>query len=978
MIPLETRLIDELSSLLEKFNRLPDKNLEAERKAEEFLQPVFEELGWNWLSSEVTPQRRIRGGTRTTRADYSLRREGELKHAFLLEVKRFSADLDDENHVLQALNYGKNSGTRWVVLTNFVSWRVFNSDFFNEPRHAELFRFELRDALEGGESLKFLQMLAREERREALDDYAKRHGKWRESADIEELLTERLVDARKKLSKAIYEQNTQKFDTGSDKEDALEACVQHLLERIIFCRMLEDNGADSERRLYDSLESWSNGDRRVQFYADGLCDFFARMHKQYDSTIFDQDRIDRLSIANKDFIPILESFYQDPETGLRYRFDAIELDVLGHAYENYLSARLIAKRKGSEDEKSFVRKQSGIYYTPAFLVNYLVHSTLGEKLKKCKAPSEALRLRVLDPACGSGTFLVRAFEEFKQWFESLERNGSTGMKRQDFLDAVMENCIYGIDKDPRAVRLARLNLFLRVVEGPRQLPQLKIIERDSLVWDADIKGAFVFERDFPLVAESGGFNVILGNPPWEKWKPDSQEFFEVRDPGFKSLPTQEAKKRMEQLLESRPGLRKEWFEKENYYQTYSDIFRENYEWQSAEANGKRASGDLDLYKLFTERFHQLLKEGGLAGIVVPSGVYTDLGAKGLRALLFDHSQLKALYSFENRGHAIFPDVHASYKPILLVFQKGGKTTEFPCAFFLHSADDLQKAQEKPTIMKIEFVKKSSPTSWSILEIKTPQDYAIVNKLLKFPPLGAEIKDAWNITISRGFDMTNDSHLFKSGTLGGIPLLEGKNIHQFTHQWKEAPVVRYKVFEKDIQANLKLEKIYHEGYWIAYRLIGRSTDSRTLISTVVPPSYVCGNSLAIVRLLDLKQLCFLCGILNSFVVDYFIRQKVSANINLFYFLETPVPRLSSGVQFDFIARKTAQLVAITDGFEELKKAVGVQHALINETERTQARAQLDVAVAKLYGLTKQELEHILSQFPIVEERQKRMVLDAFEA
>lgn len=211
--------------------------------------------------------------------------------------------------------------------------------------------------------------------------------------------------------------------------------------------MLEDNGIDPERRLCDALEKWRSGDKRAQFYRDGLCDFFQRMHKMYDRTIFDQDRIDRLSIRNEDFIPVLESFYVDSETGIKYRFDAIRTDVLGHAYENYLSYKATGGRKAIEKEL-FKRKQGGIYYTPEFLVDFIVQTTLGERLKPCKRAAEALRLKVLDPACGSGTFLVRALEEFRAWHAGRDGRGEGGMPVEEFLDAVLRNCIYGVDKDP--------------------------------------------------------------------------------------------------------------------------------------------------------------------------------------------------------------------------------------------------------------------------------------------------------------------------------------------------------------------------------------------------------------------------------------------------------------------------------------------------------------------------------------------------
>lgn len=977
-----------IRELFAKYNALLNKNTESEKRAEEFIRTLFEAMGWEWLSREV-PQKQVRSGVKTTRVDYSFRRSIDARPSFYIEVKKFSDPLQDSEHINQALEYGKNGGIRWVVLTNFTKWRVFNSDFFNEPEHAEIFEFDLAGCMENVEYMQWLMLFSRERAGAELDEYAKMHKKWKESADIEDLLAEHLIDIRLKISRALYDQNPNiDFESeGSDEEKSLDACVQHILNRVIFCRMLEDNSVDSEFRLKNIIEKWETKDKRVQFYKEYLIDFWRAMKKRYDSTIFDEHRIDGCSLKNEDLIPILKSFYINEDTGLKYRFEAIGTDILGHAYENYLSYKVkqTEKRTGV-DRGEFTRKQGGIYYTPEFLVDYLISSTLGEKLKKCRSPEEALKIRVIDPACGSGTFLVRAFDEFKAWFSEQKRmknqlsqtkpnfeseSGITG-----FLNEVIEKCLYGIDIDQRAVELAKLNLFLRAIDTPDKLPTPNIIRRNSLSTDKELREIFrqhrefILQKDFPLIYENGGFDVVLGNPPWDKWKPDSQEFFEKYYPGFKSLPTQEAKKRIEELLK-RKTVKTAWQHRNEEFDMFSDHFHESFSFQAGESDGRQVSGDLDLYKLFTEKAYMLLKDGGSAGLVLPSGIYTDLGAKGLRAMLFDRCQLKALYSFENRGHVIFPDVHASYKPILLVFQKGGKTLKFPCAFFLHSAEDLIKAEKFPTVMEIDFVRSSSPTSWSVLEIKNPKDLEIVNKLLKHPPLGKEIPGTWNIELQSGFHMTNDSHLFKQGLIG-VPMLEGKNIEQFTHKWKEHPIPIHKILERDIEANLKPEKIYHNGYWLGWRDVSSSTNHRTLICTVIPPGYVCGNTINFVRLPNLKELCFLCGIANSFVVDFYIRQKVSAHVNHFSFREIPIPRLSSGKEFEAIVRKVAQLVCTTGEFAELKNLVGVE-PVTSESDRALARAQLDVMVAKLYGVTKEEMAHILEQFPNVEQGQKDLVL-----
>ena len=104
-----------ITNLLRRYNNLPDKEKESEKKTEEYIRPLFEKLGWDWLSSEVTPQKKVKGALKTTRVDYSFKKKGELRPSFYLEAKRFSDKLINPEHIKQALDYGKNSGNRWVV-----------------------------------------------------------------------------------------------------------------------------------------------------------------------------------------------------------------------------------------------------------------------------------------------------------------------------------------------------------------------------------------------------------------------------------------------------------------------------------------------------------------------------------------------------------------------------------------------------------------------------------------------------------------------------------------------------------------------------------------------------------------------------------------------------------------------------------------------------------------------------------------------
>ena len=136
-------------------------------------------------------------------------------------------------------------------------------------------------------------------------------------------------------------------------------------------------------------------------------------------------------------------------------------------------------------------------------------------------------------------------------------------------------------------------------------------------------------------------------------------------------------------------------------------------------------------------------------------------------------------------------------------------------------------------------------------------------------------------------------------------------------------------------------------------------------------------MAVIMLDDLKRMSFLVGVMNSFVLDYLVRQKMSFNINFNYFLELPVPEPGKdGKYFEQIVKKTAQLVATTPEFDQLKKEIGIPAGLKDENDRLLARAQLDVAVAKLYGITKEEIAYILEKFPLVDQKLKEMVLGEY--
>ncbi|BAZ14540.1 putative transcriptional regulator [Calothrix sp. NIES-4071] len=518
-------------------------------------------------------------------------------------------------------------------------------------------------------------------------------------------------------------------------------------------------------------------------------------------------------------------------------------------------------------------------------------------------------------------------------------------------------------------------------------PKKRILKIDDI---AALK-PFHWGYHFDKVLERGGFDAIITNPPWEIFKPQAKEFFaQHNDLVTKNKMDIKAFEKEQNLLLKNPEIADAWLEYQSQYPYVSAYYRsaEQYKNQISIVNGKKAGTDINLYKLFLEQCFNLLRPSGECGIVIPSGIYTDLGAKQLREMLFNQTSLTGLFCLENRRE-VFEGVHRSFKIVILTFAKGGTTTKFPSAFMRHDVQELQRFPSNGSLsITIDMVRKLSPDSLSVMEFKNNIDVHIAEKMLKFPLLGEKIDDKWNLRLTREFDMTNDSHLFKQQLAKGrFPLYEGKMVHQFTHKfappryWVDEQEARKVILGKN--GNDKAQKLDYQSYRLGFRAIARNTDARTLIVGAIPKNVFCGNSVLVsseLAQISSTEIVVAQAIFNSFVLDFSARQMVSANINMFYIYQLPVPRLTEGAPyFSEIVERAAKLICTTPEFDELAQEVGLgSHAngATDESERAKLRAELDGMIAHLYGLTEEEFEYILSTFPIVPEQVKQDALAAY--
>lgn len=497
-----------------------------------------------------------------------------------------------------------------------------------------------------------------------------------------------------------------------------------------------------------------------------------------------------------------------------------------------------------------------------------------------------------------------------------------------------------------------------------------------------------FEFD-EILNKKGGFDAILTNPPWEILKPNSKEFFqEYSDLVTKNKMTIHEFEAHQAKLLKNSDLRTAWLEYLSGYPHQSAFFRSSpqYRNQISIVNGKKAGTDINLYKLFTEQCFNLLRPGGHCGIVIPSGIYTDLGAKQLREMLFSETNITGLFGFENRKE-IFDGVHRSYKFIVLTFEKGGVTKQFPAAFMRLNVEELDRFPQEGAIeMSVDLIRRLSPDSLSLMEFKNDLDIHIAKKMLRFPLLGEQIEGTWNLRLTREFDMTNDSHLFKTSSgRGRLPLYEGKMIHHYTHQLDQP---RYWIAENEGRNYLLPrdekdagQKLDYQRHRLGFRDVARNTDERTMISTMLPAQIFTGNTLITSASPHEKlQLLAIIALLNSFSIDFLIRKKVSAHCNMFYVYQLPVPRLMEADNSYWpVVQRAGRLTCTTPEFEDLAKEVGLKSHKAGATdpaERAKLRAEIDGLVAHLYGLTEEEFAYILTTFPLVPDPVKEAARNAY--
>jgi len=491
-----------------------------------------------------------------------------------------------------------------------------------------------------------------------------------------------------------------------------------------------------------------------------------------------------------------------------------------------------------------------------------------------------------------------------------------------------------------------------------------------------------------------GFSGVISNPPWEAIKPFKKEFAGI---GKFSIEKSEFEDWFNNKIEKEEDFKESWEKYQEFYNRYKAILRSKYSHQG--------HGDLNYYKVFLERDFELLKINGHLNILIPSGIQTDEGSTDLRKLLIEKNTLSEIFSFENRGYLdedtgkkvkLFPDVHPQFKFSLISAKKEKRISDYSFHGKFYLSDPNELYETLPIIYNKEILEKFSPENLAIMEFHSKIDYELCLKIrsnhLLFKESGLQFK--------REFHMTDDSSLFfKVKGKKRIPLYEGKMIHQFNPNFEspshfvDPTECKKGLINRDYNKIASLLKIDNENgkkyfqknkflmeyetYRLVYRAIGRSTDERTLISTLIPKNHFTVNSINYLinieyskesdqvkqKILDCSELLYYCALLNSLTLNFYIRNKVSANLNMFFIYELPFPKVENKNIKSKVTELSYRLIHHNDvnkEFADLGKEIGIE---IKDTiDPIHDRATLEVVIAReIYGLNEEDWNHLTSTF-----------------
>ena len=969
VLPMRNTAPAIIHTLVETFEKYLSEYHSSKNETElrrEFLDKFFTALGWDVdnlqgareAEKEVAHEYSVEIDGQQKKADYAFRLKRDSaaaeKFDFLVEAKKPSVKIEtDVDAAFQIRRYGWSARIPINILTDFEHLAVY--DCRVKPKYGEkavLNRqalFHYKDYAEKWDEIARLFSPAAI-RAGSLSEYAKSIKGKRGTADVDADFLQEIERWRELLAKNIAANNAW-IDIGG-----LNYAVQMIIDRIIFLRICEERSIEPENQLHGIAN-------KAQIYKE-LCLLFKRADTKYNSGLFhfaeesaQASRADdltlRLQIDAKPLKDIILNLYYPKSP---YAFLYIPSDILGQVYERFLGKviRLTDGHRAKVEDKPEVRKAGGVFYTPTFIVAYIVANTLG-KLLPGLHPQAAAGLKIVDPACGSGTFLLGAFDCLLawhlKWYADADNDPEKWVKNKILAKVgndyrlttakkkeILLNNIYGVDIDAQAVEVTKLSLLLKVLENAsgqlelgmqRILPDLgnNIKCGNSLVGEDYFEGKLMVDNEernrvnpfdwaaaFPEVFAQGGFDAVVGNPPYDVME---------KERGDSSWP----------------------------HTALTDYVRQKSEYENA------LGGKLNLFRFFIVRSITLLKDKGRFGMIIPLALLADISCSQTRQFLMTNSDELIADCFpqkDNPTRRIFRD--AKLSTCIITFTR--KSIDLDDAKVLVRVYPWNKFEDthREAVVKLSDVSLIDSVNTPIPLVNSSQ-WEVCTKLYKHEHVKrlGDINDfsvtrgEINQTVYREYITENNKH---------ARLLKGVEVGQYRINQKLSQGKREWLNKKKFLIDNKEKNIVNECRVATQRITGVDEKLRIVATLVDPPTYFADstNSVALNETTQYK-LEYILGLLNSSLFQWRFKLTSSNNNVATNELDSMPIR---AINFSEPADKSAhdKLVALVDSMLALHKSLASAQSPV-EKERLDKQIKstdvgIDTLVYDLYGLNQEEI------------------------
>ena len=518
---------------------------------------------------------------------------------------------------------------------------------------------------------------------------------------------------------------------------------------------------------------------------------------------------------------------------------------------------------------------------------------------------------------------------------------------------------------------------------------------------------------------NGGFDLVLGNPPWDTLSPDRKEYFSTYEPEIRFAKKEDQDKLVAELLDD-PAIATLWRQYQRDLYAKVHFFKSSGRYRLY-APGNLGKGDFNIYRMFVETALQLTRAGGSVAQVLPGGFYGGANAMAIRRELYENWDIKVVLGFINTGEHWFNGISSATRFCAYAAQRGGPTTTVPVAFELRTEADLAAALTGGPSITVEEIRDQSPQALAIPEVVSASGAAIASRMYgKWPKFGDTSAGPPVRHYQREIDMGTDRNLLSEDP-DGLPVYEGRMIDLFDHRakayrsgrgrsavWDRLPfehpakgiVPQWRVLHSDVPGKVGSRV---DRYRVGFGDVTSSSNVRSLIAALIPPGSICGDKVPNFVFSEASAWAYMpwLAVANSFAMDFLIRKKIALKVSYTVLDSMPFPRLP--VDHPVIDRLGRLALRLTCTAPEM---TGYWNAMVrfgwcppvsndatppgfcDEDSREQARAEIDAIVARdIFGLSHDDLADVLDTFPGVRRREekvhkefrtRRLILECYDA